>query len=136
LMNKKSAFLLLLLSTVLFFSCKKEKSPEEIPGMNANRVKSYTIDYTGPLGRSVFTYNFSYDDKNRISMITVSENPDSKTIYEYHSTDSYSMKEYQGGRLSIYVTYFLKNVKVDSLVSIVNTNDSVSAKFHYDARNL
>ncbi len=135
-MKKKNFFLVLIASSVLFFSCGKEKTDEETPDENPVGVKSYIQDNTSPLGHSVFTNTLTYDKDNRITLITFSKDPDNKSIYKYHSKDAYSAEHYTLGKLTWRVDYFLKNSRPDSLITFYGITDTSTAKYHYDDKNL
>lgn len=139
-MKKKLIFLMLIATSTIFFSCGKEKSPketpEEIPAKNPNMIKSYLQDNTNISGHNVFTNALSYDNDNRISVINYSQDPDNKSVYKYHSKDSYSAEHYTFGKISWRVDYFLKNSNLDSSITFFGTTDTSTAKYHYDGRNL
>ncbi len=131
-------------STVLFLSCSKEKTtpevpeeiPEEIPHINAGKLKSYTKDLKSSNGSTVFTYNLSYDGDNRISAVTVPEDPNFKIVYKYHSKDAYTKEESRAGTITDKRDYYFKNSRLDSVTAFNRVSDTTTGKYYYDDKNL
>lgn len=142
-MKQKFIFLILITSTVLFLSCSKEKTapetpeenPEEIPDVNAGRLKSYTRNIKNSGGNTLSTYNLSYDDKNRISTITVPEDPRFKIVFKYHTADLYSREEQRDGVITEKRDFYLKNSRLDSVTAFIKIKDTTSGKYQYNDKN-
>lgn len=130
-MKTKIAFLALILSTIFFYSCSKEKQTEN----NSDRVKSYTEEFTSLNGNYYSTYNLSYDGENRITAVTAANTPDNRTSFTYHSKDHYSSEIYSLGALQLKQDFFLRSSLLDSTVQINVSKDTVSEKYYYNATN-
>ena len=127
----------LLVITISFTSCKKEKSSEG--GGNpppSYKVKTYTenIDYGGGYTENV-TFNIQYNSDDRITSMTSASSPGDRFEYKYFS-GGFTMDIYNSNELSIHeIFYFNSKSFIDSTLQYNDTKDTTTEKYIYNNGN-
>lgn len=121
--------------TFLVSACQKDKQTET--NGNVIKLKSYTEKVATSDGDTILaTYNFSYDDNNRITSMNQVEVLGNKFLFTYPSESKYSMEIYASGALSIHEDFFLNsNHLVDSTYQYDENEEITTEKYLYNASN-
>jgi hypothetical protein len=127
----------LIVITLSFTSCKKEKSSEgnENPSLSY-KVKTYTenIDYGGGYTENV-TFNLTYDASDRLVSMTSASSPGDRFEYKY-AAGSFTMDLYNSDALSIHEIFFLNSkLLIDSTFQYNDSKDSSTEKYIYNSAN-
>ena len=128
---KKNFSFFVIISSLIFFSCKKENpaTPD-----NADKIKSYTETVTGPSDNYSATFNFTYDSQNRITSMFLVSAPTEKFVFTYNS-DSQVSVDILGSMGPLHEDIFLKNSVIDSTFQYNETQDTTTEKYVYNGSN-
>jgi len=129
---KKNLCYLIIISSLAFFSCKKEQPAS--PNNNVDKVKTYTETVTSSSGSYSVTYNFTYDSQNRITSMFLVSAPSEKFVFTYNSDSEVSM-DLSSSSGNIHEDIFFKNSLVDSTYQYNDTQDTTSEKYTYNGSN-
>jgi hypothetical protein len=127
---KKTLLLTAILGTLFFISCKKDN---QTPA-SSSLPKTYTEDVRSSVLNNVTTYNLTYDANNRlVSLAAIPEPSITKFIYNYTSSNSFTLDLYDYNILGIHEIFWLNSfLLVDSTFQFDNSNDSSSEKYFYN----
>jgi YD repeat-containing protein len=131
----KKYFSLIIPALFILFSasCKKDKPAQTV---HSDKVKSYTETLNLSSGTTTETYNFEYDNQDRITTITTSSNPVKKFVYTYDVSGNFSLDSYSENTLFVHENFFVKDSLVDSTYQYDNTLDTITEKYVYNSSNL
>ena len=135
-MNKIYFFILSICTSLIIFSCQKEKSTGGGGSTIPTKLKIYSQNYTSSGGSGSGTFNVSYDGSDRITGLTAVSNPGNKFTFSYPTSDKVIMNLYESGDVRITVNYFLKNRIVDSNFQTTSSLDTISSKYIYASGRL
>lgn len=126
---KKNLCICIIISSLAFFSCKKEHPASS--NNNADKVKTYTETVTSSSDSHSVTYNFTYDSRNRITSMFLVSAPSEKFVFTYNSDSEVSM-DLLSSSGNIHEDIFFKNSLVDSTYQYNDTRDTTSEKYTYN----
>lgn len=130
---RKLTFLSAALFLILASSCKKDPSTDPLD--HGDKLKSYSETLISSYENTSVTFNVTYDNQDRITMLAsasgASGNND-KIAFSF-SNNNYAMDMYSGGTLLIHEDFYLKNDLIDSTFQYNDTQDTTTEKYFYNA---
>lgn len=129
---KKTILSFIIISSFIFFSCKKE-NPASTDNSNY-KVKTYSEKMVNGSDSISVDYNFTYDAQNRITSMFVVSDPSEKFIYTYNSDNKITM-DLMSSAGNIYEESFFKNSQPDSTYQYDDTQDTTTEKYIYNSSN-
>lgn len=129
---KKNFSFFVIISSLIFFSCKKENPAT--PDNSNYKVKTYSETLVNGSDSVSATYNFTYDAQNRITSMFQVANPSEKFVYSYNSDNQVTMDLFSSSG-NIHEELFFKNSHVDSTYQYNDTQDTTTEKYIYNGSN-
>ena len=128
-----------LFAIVFLSSCQKEISGETNSANSDSsqyRVKTYTEEVNSSVyGNSVTTYNLSYDADGRLINMVSASSPGDKFVYQYGSSNSFTMDLYNANAISIHEIFFTNSLLLlDSTLQYNDTKDTSTEKYLYNSQ--
>ena len=123
----------LVICILIACSCNKDNSSTN---HSVSLPKTYTEDVRNPSsGRTVVTYNVTYDANSRLLSLTAIPSPPILQFnYQYPTGNTLTMDLYNYGSLSIHEMVWLNsNGFIDSTFQFNDTNDSSTEKYVYNS---
>ncbi len=120
---------------VALSSCQKEAGNTPQLPTESIKVRTYTEDIRSAYyGNSVTTYNLSYDASDRLTGMADNANPGNKFVFAYPTASKYTFDLFMDNAFELHVDYLLDGQsRVDSSFQFVNTGDTMTEKYSYDA---